>query len=80
MEFGLYHNYGPIWDIKWSPSGMIDEAPENTKDRRLGIVAGASAAGVAVLFALPFPEDIDLETYSNDGCDLYNTACQRIFK
>ncbi|CAB4012504.1 General transcription factor 3C polypeptide 2, partial [Paramuricea clavata] len=61
---GIVHDYGPVWDARWCPSGAWDPlSPQDGELRRLGLLALACADGRVRIFSVPFPCSL----MKNDG-------------
>eukprot|EP00794_Sanderia_malayensis_P012005 gene12005-13244_t len=56
--FGIVHDYGPVYSIKWCPS-PCHKVDESLPMKRLGILAVAGADGLARILSIPYPEDVE---------------------
>ena len=57
---GIAHDYGPLWDMKWCPSGAWDSSsPQGEELRRLGLLALACADGKIRVLSVPFPSSLE---------------------
>ncbi|XP_033100681.1 uncharacterized protein LOC117104116 isoform X2 [Anneissia japonica] len=67
LSYGLAHNCGAIWDLKWCPSGCWDD-PADTQPgtvSRLGVFAVACSNSTVCVFSVPHEEA--LSDARNDG-------------
>eukprot|EP00118_Oscarella_pearsei_P004684 m.20419 g.20419 ORF g.20419 m.20419 type:complete len:925 (+) comp28015_c0_seq2:188-2962(+) len=66
--FGIAHNWGAVWDIKWCPSGAWQSAEKSPAEqfwRRLGIVAVACSSGRVYVLSIPHPSELGVLTEEN---------------
>ncbi|XP_071951373.1 uncharacterized protein [Antedon mediterranea] len=67
LSYGIAHNCGALWDLKWCPSGCWDD-PTDIKEGsipRLGVFAVACSNSTVCVFAAPHEEALNTE--GNEG-------------
>ncbi|XP_066929476.1 uncharacterized protein [Clytia hemisphaerica] len=57
LVYGICHEYGPVYDLKWCPANYEDYEMEEIKER-LGILALACGDGSVRILSIPRPTNI----------------------
>ena len=78
LSYAVAHDKGTIWCLEWCPSGCYehpslvnpDETVEDSRMKRMGLLAAACSDGCVHVFSLPFPEE--LQSTTNENSDAKN--------
>lgn len=67
LAYAITHNNGTVWCLEWCPSGCYQHSDlcnyetEDSKLRRIGLLAAACSDGCVNIYSLPFADELKFE-------------------
>ncbi|KAL6447210.1 hypothetical protein ACFW04_001477 [Cataglyphis niger] len=79
LAYAIAHNNGTIWCLEWCPSGCYQDIDlgnykaEESRLRRMGMLAAACSDGCVNIYSLPFPDELKFEKTECNSLPIYKT-------